>query len=239
MRTIPAIDLKAGRVVRGVGGNRANYRPLKSPLCPDAKPATLARSLTAQGFREAYLADLDALAGTPPSTGVYHQLLDIGLNLWIDAGVTSPRRAIAIAEFSPQVTVVVGTETLSGLESLGAILDSLSPERVVVSLDLKCGRLMTTVAEWIDRTADQVANEILEAGVRRLLVLDLWHVGQRQGTGTASLCRQIRQKSADLELLAGGGVRSIEDLLVLADSGCDAALVATALHEGAIDSPTV
>jgi uncharacterized protein related to proFAR isomerase len=38
--------------------------------------------------------------------------------------------------------------------------------------------------------------------------------------------------SSAVDLIAGGGVRGLDDLKALADAGCDAALVASALHDG-------
>jgi len=57
-------------------------------------------------------------------------------------------------------------------------------------------------------------------------------VGVAGGTRTLTLCRNIRGEFPDIELTAGGGVRGIDDLRALADAGCDAALVASALHDG-------
>jgi len=57
-------------------------------------------------------------------------------------------------------------------------------------------------------------------------------VGVNEGPRTLSFCRQIRREFSAIELIAGGGVRGIDDLVALADAGCDAALVASALHDG-------
>jgi phosphoribosylformimino-5-aminoimidazole carboxamide ribotide isomerase len=52
-----------------------------------------------------------------------------------------------------------------------------------------------------------------------------------QGISTIDLCRMI---AADFRgrLIAGGGVRGIDDLQALTNAGCQAALVASALHDG-------
>jgi phosphoribosylformimino-5-aminoimidazole carboxamide ribotide isomerase len=67
-----------------------------------------------------------------------------------------------------------------------------------------------------------------------MIVLDLADVGVSRGTGTLDLVRRLRSAHPQLELTAGGGVRGIDDLRQLADAGCDAALVASALHDGRI-----
>jgi phosphoribosylformimino-5-aminoimidazole carboxamide ribotide isomerase len=69
-------------------------------------------------------------------------------------------------------------------------------------------------------------------GVRRLLVLDLARVGVSAGTGTEAVCARLAAAHAEVEILAGGGVRGPEDLDRLRRSGVKGVLVASALHEG-------
>ncbi len=62
-------------------------------------------------------------------------------------------------------------------------------------------------------------------------MLDLADVGVASGTGTLQLCHNIRREFPAIELIAGGGVRSVADLLALQSAGCNAALVASAIHD--------
>jgi phosphoribosylformimino-5-aminoimidazole carboxamide ribotide isomerase len=65
-----------------------------------------------------------------------------------------------------------------------------------------------------------------------MIVLDIADVGVGQGTHTLNLCQQLIAELHPVSVIAGGGVRGIDDLKALADAGCDAALVASALHDG-------
>jgi phosphoribosylformimino-5-aminoimidazole carboxamide ribotide isomerase len=60
-----------------------------------------------------------------------------------------------------------------------------------------------------------------------------------RGTGTLELVRRLRLSHPRLEITAGGGVRGVDDLRQLAEAGCDAALVASALHDGRITAKDV
>ena len=60
----------------------------------------------------------------------------------------------------------------------------------------------------------------------------IWCVGMNDGVGTERLCRDLRSADPDLQIIAGGGIRSAGDLRSLETAGCDAALVASALHDG-------
>ena len=104
--------------------------------------------------------------------------------------------------------------------------------RAVFSLDLKQGRPLTVVPDWRERTPGELAALAVSLGAGRVIVLDLARVGVGQGPGQEELCRQLRAEHPDLELIAGGGVRGREDLRRLAAAGCDAVLVASALHDG-------
>jgi phosphoribosylformimino-5-aminoimidazole carboxamide ribotide isomerase len=65
-------------------------------------------------------------------------------------------------------------------------------------------------------------------------VLDLARVGMGEGVGTEPVCRSLRCIDPKLQIISGGGVRGLGDLESLAQAGCDAALVASALHDGRV-----
>jgi phosphoribosylformimino-5-aminoimidazole carboxamide ribotide isomerase len=236
MRVLPVIDLMAERVVRGIAGRRHEYRSIESRLGCDATPARVAQAFTERlGLREAYVADLDAIAGSEPAWSIYQQLADQGLRLWIDAGVSDATRARRLAEFTvdgvPLAAVIAGLESLPTPATLRELLSIVGPERLVFSLDLH-GRVPRVAAPaWQGFDAEQIARAALELGVRRMIVLDLARVGVGDGVGTEPLCRQLRTWDAQLEITAGGGVRHRGDLESLAQAGCNAVLVASALHD--------
>jgi phosphoribosylformimino-5-aminoimidazole carboxamide ribotide isomerase len=78
-----------------------------------------------------------------------------------------------------------------------------------------------------------VARRARDAGVAAIIVLDLARVGLGGGPDLRILAT-IREAVPDLALLAGGGIRDRQDLERLAAAGIDGALVASAVHNGAI-----
>jgi phosphoribosylformimino-5-aminoimidazole carboxamide ribotide isomerase len=238
MKIVPVIDLLGGQVVRGVAGRRHEYRPVESVLAADASPALIGAGFARMRFSTVYVADLDAIGGAEPAWPSYRSLIECGLQLWIDAGLTDPRRARAMAEFAeaqPQVTgVIAGLESLPDPHSLATLVETFGAERLIFSLDLKAGRLLGVGPAWAGYSADKIAATATELGVRRLIVLDLAQVGMGEGLSTLELCRRLRDSHRQLEITSGGGVRNLADLESLAAAGCDAALVASALHDGRI-----
>ncbi len=253
MQVIPVIDLMRGQVVRGVGGRRDEYRPIQSLLAADARPATVARALRSAGFRETYLADLDAISNkgvgshfpatendSRPLYSMYEELMRCGLELWIDAGLRTAEAARAMARFTADnrriAAIVAGLESLDHPDLLADVCAAVGHERLVFSLDLKSGVPLTNAPAWKGLHADQIATIALRAGVRRMIVLDLAKVGMDRGVGTEPLCRSLRCRDPQLQIIAGGGVRSMADLRSLQRAGCDAALVASALHDGRLSA---
>ncbi len=237
---IPVVDLFDGRVVRGVAGRRDEYQPVESVLCEGAEPATVGRALIERlGLAEAYVADLDAIEGTAePAWDVYDQMAQCGLSLWVDAGLRDRERARAVADFcaggKPLTGIVAGLETVRDAAQLAAMLDPIGEDRLIFSLDLREGRPYTTSPGWRGMTVEAILDTALEIGIRRFIVLDLARVGTSQGVGTESVCRELRQRAPHVQIVAGGGVRDQRDLQTLAHAGCDAALVASALHNGSL-----
>ncbi len=235
MKVIPVIDLLGGQVVRGIGGWRDEYRPIESRIAADARPATVARALIEQfGFDTVYVADLDAIVHQRPDTAAWREISGLGLRLWLDAGVGDRRFARRVIESLRSnvndFVLIVGLESLLSLEELSAITQH--GDFPVVSLDLRAGTPLTRIPDWKDSTPLGIAGELEMCGVRELIVLDMADVGTSSGTSTLQLCRHLRERAPRQKLIAGGGVRGLDDLKALADAGCDAALVASALHDG-------
>jgi phosphoribosylformimino-5-aminoimidazole carboxamide ribotide isomerase len=128
--------------------------------------------------------------------------------------------------------IVAGLESLPALDCLTEWLDVAGSQRLIFSLDLKAGRPIVRDQELGSRTGIEIALAARSQGVRRLIVLDLARVGMGGGVGTDELCRAVRAVDSQIELIGGGGVRGVDDLRTLAAAGCDAALVASALHDG-------
>ena len=237
MRIVPVLDLMQGVVVRGVAGRRDEYRPIESRLCRDAQPLTVMRALRdVFGLESFYVADLDAILGGEPSWDLYRRLLDDHVELWIDAGVATFERASALAEFTHAgqrlSRVIVGLESLATPADLSTFARVLGSDQAVFSLDLKQGRPMTSVAAWNSLEPIEIAQQAIDAGFRRLIILDLAGVGMAGGVPTLDLCHALRRLDDQLEIITGGGVRGVDDIRAAIDAGCDALLVASALHDG-------
>jgi phosphoribosylformimino-5-aminoimidazole carboxamide ribotide isomerase len=233
MRVVPVLDLMHGRVVRGVGGDRRRYQPVVSHLTASADPPDVAAAFCDRlGLAELYLADLDAIAGAQPALATHCALRARGFRLWVDAGLRTSADARPLADAAVDV-LVAGLETLRGPDELSQLCADLGGARVAFSLDLRNGEPLGDRTAW-PADAAAIARCAVQGGVRRLIVLDLARVVMARGIGTEELCGQLARNHSHLEVVAGGGVRSLADLQRLRDCGVQAALVASALHDGQI-----
>lgn len=239
MRLIGVVDLIGGRAVRAVAGRREGYRPVEavagSPI-ERGNPLALARSYATLGVTELYAADLDAILGGPSQDASVSALAPTGA-LWVDAGVSSVERAIHTLSLGA-AHVVVGLETLTSFDALSEICDAVGGGRVAFSLDLRGGEPLRprTVSDVV--AADHLAARAADAGVAAVIVIDLTRVGTGAGVDR-ELIGRVRKAAPEVMLLAGGGVRGLDDLQRLGEAGCDGALVATALQDGRLGAAEV
>jgi phosphoribosylformimino-5-aminoimidazole carboxamide ribotide isomerase len=234
MRVVPVIDLKDGTAVHAVRGERERYRPVSSVIAgDDGDPVALARGFrSALGLDELYVADLDAIGGGSGAHTALLAALAREARVMVDAGVSEPAAARALLDLGAH-RVIVGTETLSGSEALDRLLTELPEGAVIVSVDLRDGRLLSPDRQLAGLPAIDAVARLHRPGLREVIVLDLARVGSGAGPDV-DLIAEIHAAFPDLELLAGGGVRNVEDLRALDAAGAVGALVATALHGGVI-----
>lgn len=220
---VPVLDLMGGRVVHAHAGGRATYRPIVTPLGAADDPVAIARALLAITQSPAlYVADLDAITGVGNHFELCRDLAQAlpATELWIDAGFTN---VTDCAFWLP-----LGATLVIGSESLGAIgnwheLRSTYGESLVLSLDFAASGLRGPA-------------ELLSApGLwpSRIIVMSLARIGTSSGPDAERL-QSVVENAGACAVYAAGGVRGLSDLDAIAAAGARGALIATALHDGAI-----
>lgn len=239
---IGVIDLRGGRAVHAIAGQRRSYREVLASDVSQGNAVQLAARYRRLGIQSLYIADLDAISGNGTNQDLITQISSLTENLFIDAGAAST--AIAAATAEAHMRFILPTESFASTEAWAAASNQIGGDRTVLGLDLQgvqvrtggdprggaaveperslMVEMMENISPWIDRAAS--------AGVQSMVVLDLAFVGTAQGAGTCSACRAIAQRWPDLELISGGGVRNAMDVQRLLAAGCDRVLLATALH---------
>ncbi|EIC31168.1 MULTISPECIES: HisA/HisF-related TIM barrel protein [Methylomicrobium] len=219
MQVIPVIDLKGGVAVHAKQGRRDAYLPIHTALCPSADIFDVAEAyLELYDFRTFYIADLDALEGKGSHEALIHAAAERfpNRNFWLDRGL--PLSAPASRRPSNLKTVLGSesfrTETLS-------LLDTYAKD-FVLSLDFRGMRLG---AESLFTNPEYWPNDII--------IMTLERVGSDSGPDIEKLAA-FRKAYPGKNFIAAGGIRNREDLAALQKIGIQQALVASALHSGAI-----
>ncbi len=216
---IPVIDLLDGQVVHARGGRRAEYRPVRSPLCPSSEPsAVLAALLALHPFSVVYVADLGALLGRERHDTVLEKLCAEfpGLTFWVDCGARQP------AGNHPRIRTVIGTETGIRAAAIGALTSSGTD--FILSLDFNAAGVIGD-GEILART---------ECWPRDVIIMNLPSVGAARGPAWP-VVDDVMRRAADRNFYLAGGVRDAADVVQSRTRGMQGVLVATALHAGTLD----
>ncbi len=230
MKIVPVIDILNGIAVHAIRGERRRYRPLRSVLCRSVDPLDMVLTFESLGFNSLYLADLDAILGKSTNLALYQQIrTETNLDFMVDAGITEVTEAEKLLKAGVS-KIVIGTETLRGLDFVNQAVKSFGENRVVVSIDLKRGEVMSVSESIKFINPVSLAQTLEKIGIRQIILLDLDRVGTERGANVQVL--EDIFKKTDVKVLVGGGIRNLQDLEELRNLGVFGALVATALHKG-------
>jgi len=190
----------------------------------------MALTFESLGFDSLYLADLDAILERSTNFALYQGIrTKTNLDFMVDAGVAEITKAEKLLKAGVSKTVI-GTETLRSLDFVNQAVKSFGGNRVVVSIDLKKGEVMS-ISETIKfMNPIPFAQTLEKTGVSQIILLDLDRVGTERGANLEILKGVL--KRTKVKVLVGGGIRSLQDLEELRNLGVFGALVATALHNG-------
>ncbi len=223
-RIIFVLDILNGIAVHAVRGERAKYRPVTgSRIYGSPAPLDMISSLSPS---EVYIADLDRLQHRGENYELIRKIsektrtmADIGAENMEDI-----KKCALIAD-----TIILGTETAS-LELIEKAARSF-PGRISVSIDMKNYKVLTR-----DRNMDMEPLELVKKlnnyDVCNLIILELTRVGTGAGIDVEFL-KSIARASSH-QVIAGGGVKDMDDIKSLEQIGISGALVATAVHSGKI-----
>lgn len=232
MRLIPVVDLMHGVAVRAQRGERSTYRPLVSRLVEGHEPVAVATALCrACASATLYVADLDAIVEGRPQAETIAALLAAlpGVELWLDAGFADPAAAAALrtrlGAAAARVRPVFGSESLASRAALEACLPT--PDAGILSLDRRGAQRLDAAGAW----------DTPECWPCQVIVMTLERVGSDAGPDLQTLAA-LRARSPATRFIGAGGVRDATDLRRARDSGAEAWLVASALHDGRLSPVT-
>lgn len=226
---IPAIDIIDGKCVRLTKGDYAQKKVY------DDDPVAVAREFERLGFKRLHVVDLDGAkakhivneATLKAITGATSLTVDFGGGIKTDEDIN---RAFAAGA----AMVTVGSIAVTHPELFLAWLTKYGPDRLILGADVRQGKI--SINGWLeDSTVDLLPflKRYVEAGVKHVLCTEISRDGTLQGPATA-LYKEIMAEHPRLQLIASGGVGSIDDIKALAVAGIPAVVFGKAWYEGRI-----
>lgn len=228
MILFPAIDLYEGQAVRLYQGD---YRQM-TVYSPD--PAALAQKFAATGATHIHLVDLEgARDGTTPNLQLIRRIAaETGLFVEVGGGIRNMDIARAYLENGVS-RVILGTAAVTDPDFLQNALDTWG-ERVAVGADLRDGQV--AIRGW-QQTSDEGAEAFFDRmqglGVSTMICTDISRDGAMRGANL-ELYRSLAKRQG-LQIVASGGVSSLDDIKALREMNLYGAILGKAYYTGAVD----
>lgn len=229
---LPAIDLRGGRVVRlrqGDFGRETAYAD---------DPVAVAESFASAGAGWLHVVDLDgAREGRPrPLDAVRGIVAAVGERVRCEvAGGLRSGAAVRAALEVGAARVVVGTAALRDPGFASRLVKRFGSDRVVVALDVRHGQALGE--GWRPGAPAMPVEDALASlaavGVTTFEVTAIERDGLLGGPDIDLLARLVAADRGDI--IASGGIGSLDDLRAVRAIGCSGAIVGRALYEGRLD----
>jgi phosphoribosylformimino-5-aminoimidazole carboxamide ribotide isomerase len=224
MQIFFAIDLLGGKAVRLVEGKRE-----LATIYHDDPPA-LVETLTGAGADRLHVVDLDgAFSGNVAHRPILEAIIARAKSPVQLGGGLRDRVAIDAAIAMGASYVVLGTAAVRHPELVEQVCQAY-PDRVVVAVDARDG--VVAIEGWTESgsvTALELGQRAAGWGAAALLYTDVARDGTHGGPNVAATAELGRRIGCDV--IASGGVSSLEDLARLRDAGIFAVVVGRALYD--------
>lgn len=228
MTIFPAIDLFDGKAVRLFKGDYNqmtvyNENPLEVARDFKACGATHIHTVDLEGAKDGTTPNLDTVCKIKRETGLF---IEIGggirsmeiIDRYINAGIDR---------------VILGTAAVSNPEFVKRAVEKYG-EKIAVGIDIKDG--FVAIKGWMETSAIDAfdfCEQMQNIGVKTVICTDISKDGAMQGTNH-ELYRTLSEKFS-INIIASGGVSSIDDVKRLAGQKLYGAIIGKAYYTGAID----
>lgn len=223
MRIYPAIDIKDGKCVRLFKGQFSDVTVYGD------SPAEMAKKWEAQGGEYIHVVDLDgALRGHGVNADIIKNICS-SVNVPVQTGGGIRTMEDIEAKLSCGISrVIIGTKAVSDSEFVKRAIDKYG-EKIVIGIDAKDG--MVAIEGWektSNFTAVEFAEKMVSIGVRTIVYTDIATDGTLAGPNVSAMSEMVKAVNADI--IASGGIGSLEHIKSLMPTGVEGVIVGKALY---------
>ncbi len=228
MLIFPAIDLYEKKAVRLYKGDY-NQMTVYSE-----NPLEVAKGFKKAGAEYIHMVDLEgAKDGTTPNFDVVASVAkESGLKVEIGGGIRNEETVKKYID-AGVMRVILGTAALNDRDFLEAVCKKYG-DKIAVGADLKDGQV--AVKGWLE-TSDvsgmEFLSEMQKLGVKTVICTDISRDGAMRGTNR-ELYRELSEKFS-MDIVASGGVSTLDDIKALREMNLYGAIVGKAIYTGDID----
>ncbi|MCC8161543.1 MAG: 1-(5-phosphoribosyl)-5-[(5-phosphoribosylamino)methylideneamino]imidazole-4-carboxamide isomerase [Oscillospiraceae bacterium] len=228
MRIYPAIDIKDGKCVRLFKGRFSDVTVYGD------SPAETAKKWEALGGEYIHVVDLDgALKGHGVNAAKIKEICE-SVNVPVQTGGGIRTMEDIEAKLGCGIArVIIGTKAVSDSEFVKRAVDKYG-DKIVIGIDAKDG--MVAVEGWektSDFTAVEFAKKMVSIGVQTIVYTDIATDGTLAGPNINAMAEMARSVKADI--IASGGVGSLEHIKALVSTGVEGVIVGKALYANKVN----
>ncbi|MBQ3018408.1 MAG: 1-(5-phosphoribosyl)-5-[Clostridia bacterium] len=228
MNIFPAIDLYDKKAVRLFKGDY-NQMTVYSD-----KPWEIAIDFEKSGAKFIHVVDLEgAKTGKTPNLEVVKKIAEsTSLFLEIGGGIRDMETVKTYLENGAD-RVILGTSAVNDEDFLKQAVDTYK-EKIAVGADVKDGYI--AIKGWIEKSQyslEEFLNKMQGLGVKTVICTDISKDGAMKGTNI-ELYKELSQKFT-LDIVASGGVSTLDDVLSLKEMNLYGAIIGKAYYTGAIN----
>jgi phosphoribosylformimino-5-aminoimidazole carboxamide ribotide isomerase len=224
----PAIDLRGGKVVRLKEGDPARMTSYSDD------PAETAQRWIDAGTTWLHVVNLDGAFGESDhaNRNALESILNLGARVQFGGGMRSLESIEAALSLGVS-RVVLGTIAIEQPAVVADALKRFGAERIAVGIDARDGLVRTR--GWKDNSgvkAVDLALQLSMLGLATVIFTDIRRDGLGSGLNIPST-RELAEVSG-LDIIASGGVHTIEDVKAAKDAGLAGCIIGRALYEGTV-----
>lgn len=228
MYILPAIDLFDGKAVRLYKGDYANMTVYSEA------PLSVAKDFEAAGAEFIHMVDLQgAKDGTCPNFETVASVAqNTALKVEIGGGIRSEETIRRYIDAGVR-RVILGTAAITDWDFFSAMVAKYG-DKIAAGADCRDG--FVAIKGWLETsrvTCHEFCEKLDQIGVRTLICTDISRDGAMQGTNRELYADLATRFSMDI--IASGGVSSLEDIRSLRDMGLHGAILGKAYYIGAVD----
>ena len=225
MKLYPAIDLHEGKAVRLFKGDYNQVTDYGDPKAQALKwkeaGATFLHLVDLDGAKDGGFKNLEAVKA----------ILSTGIDAELGGGIRSLEQIDVLLSIGIK-RVILGSSALN-LDFVKQAIEKYGSDKIVVGID--CKNMMVATHGWLNTSnieATDFAQKLKNIGVKTIIFTDIAKDGTLTGISVESTKKMVE---TGLDIVASGGAKSLDDIKIAEEIGCEGIILGKSIYNGNID----